>query len=609
MPKVSASWSRLDVKLAGNNISPDMERDLAEIEVENNLYLPDAFTLRFHLSSLDDQLYDMPDADLISYLAQGSEVVIYENYEGSNNVIMDGEVTSVGLEFSDLVPSGQLMAVVQGYDRSHRLHRGRNTMTYNQMSYTDIVSKIARTANLKVDADATSGVPEYVIQSNQTDWEFLWQLANRVGYRLYVNEKTLFFKKGDTLPSPIAQLQWGIDLAQFRYRSSLAFQEGTVIVRGWDPANKQAIVGQATSGSGMPETQDSDPGTGRAEKAFGESKLLIADRPVRDQSEAQEMAQSLMDAITGDFVQAEGVTNHGFSKVVPGECIEIKDLGKRSGKYFVTATSHRYTSHEGYTTKFVVGGGRSKTLTEYFQGGGGNSGLARIQGVVIGQVTNNNDPEDLSRVKVEFPWLDEKVESDWARVVAPGAGPERGMHWLPEVDDEVLIAFEHGDIHRPCVLGGLWSKPDAPPANNSEVAGDNGKVTQRSLVSREGLNLTIYDEPGSLAIAMADKDGGNSITIKSDDKVIEILSGGDINISGAQGTITIEGQEVAIKSTANLTIEAGQKLEITAGTDLALKGNMNTSIEGGIQMNVKGTQAVVEGSAMTEVKAPMVMIN
>ena len=609
MPKVSASWSRLDVKLAGNNISPDLERDLAEIDVENNLYLPDCFTLRFHLSSLDDKLFDMPDADLVNYLSQGSEVVIYESYEGENNIIMDGEVTSVGLEFSDLAPAGQLMAVVQGYDRSHRLHRGRNTMTYNQMSYTDIVSKIARTANLQVDADATSGVPEYVIQSNQTDWEFLWQLANRVGYRLYVNGKTLFFKKGDTFPSPIAELQWGIDLAQFRYRSSLAFQDGTVIVRGWDPANKQAIVGQATSGAGMPETQDSRPGTVRAEKAFGESRLLVADRPVRDQSEAQEMAQSLMDAITGDFVQAEGVTNHGFSKIVPGQCIDIKDMGIRSGTYFVTSTSHRYTSHEGYTTRFVVGGGRSRTMTEYFDGGSSNSGLSRIQGVVIGQVTNNNDPEDLSRIKVEFPWLDEKVESDWARVVAPGAGPARGMHWLPEVDDEVLIAFEHGDIHRPCVLGGLWSKPDAPPVNNSEIAGGNGKITQRTLVSSGGLNLTISDEPGSLAIAMADKDGGNSITIRSDDKVIEILSGGDINISGAQGTITIEAQEIAIKSTANMTLEAGQKLEITAGTDLALKGNMNTSIEGGIQMNVKGTQTVVEGSAMTEVKAPMVKIN
>ena len=213
MPKVSASWSRLDVKLAGNTMGPDLERDLAEIDVENNLYLPDSFTLRFHLSSLDDRLFDMPDSDLVNYLSQGSEVIIYENYDGDNNIIMDGEVTSVGLEFSDLAPSGQLMAVVQGYDRSHRLHRGRGTMTYNQMSYTDIVSKVARAANLQVDADATSGVPEYVIQSNQTDWEFLWQLANRVGYRLYVNGKTLYFKKGDVLPSPVAELQWGIDLA------------------------------------------------------------------------------------------------------------------------------------------------------------------------------------------------------------------------------------------------------------------------------------------------------------------------------------------------------------------------------------------------------------
>ena len=70
---------------------------------------------------------------------------------------------------------------------------------------------------------------------------------------------------------------------------------------------------------------------------------------------------------------------------------------------------------------------------------------SRVSGVVVGVVTNNQDPEGMGRVKVKFPWLSDEDESNWARVAAPMAGKERGFYFLPEVEDEVLVAFEHGD--------------------------------------------------------------------------------------------------------------------------------------------------------------------
>jgi len=73
----------------------------------------------------------------------------------------------------------------------------------------------------------------------------------------------------------------------------------------------------------------------------------------------------------------------------------------------------------------------------------------RYFGVAFGIVTNNNDPEGLGRVKVALPWLADQAETDWARVVSPMAGPERGVWFLPEVDDEVLVAFEHGSPSAP----------------------------------------------------------------------------------------------------------------------------------------------------------------
>ena len=84
----------------------------------------------------------------------------------------------------------------------------------------------------------------------------------------------------------------------------------------------------------------------------------------------------------------------------------------------------------------------------------------RFYGVVVGIVTNNQDPENMHRVKVRFPWLSNDVESNWARVAAPMAGKGRGAYFLPEVDDEVLVAFEHGQVDHPFVVGCLWNGKD-----------------------------------------------------------------------------------------------------------------------------------------------------
>ena len=83
--------------------------------------------------------------------------------------------------------------------------------------------------------------------------------------------------------------------------------------------------------------------------------------------------------------------------------------------------------------------------------------------VVVGRVVNNKDTEGLGRVKVKFEWLSDLNESAWARIAAPTAGKDRGIYFLPEIDDEVLVAFAHGDVRFPYVIGSLWNGVDVPP--------------------------------------------------------------------------------------------------------------------------------------------------
>ena len=101
---------------------------------------------------------------------------------------------------------------------------------------------------------------------------------------------------------------------------------------------------------------------------------------------------------------------------------------------------------------------------------------SEIQGVVVGVVTNNSDPVGLGRVKVKYPWLGDQVESAWCRVAAPMAGGERGFYFIPEINDEVLIAFEHGDPSAPIFVGALWSVADKPYASLALVIGGQRHV-------------------------------------------------------------------------------------------------------------------------------------
>ena len=121
------------------------------------------------------------------------------------------------------------------------------------------------------------------------------------------------------------------------------------------------------------------------------------------------------------------------------------------------------------------------------------------------------------QVKVKFPWL-ASDESAWARLAAPMAGAGRGFYFLPEMNDEVLVAFEQGDINRPYVIGCLWNGRDAPPEPASNVVGAHGKVNQRILKSRLGHTITIDDSPAAPSITIVDKTGKNFVKLESPDQ-------------------------------------------------------------------------------------------
>jgi phage baseplate assembly protein V len=193
----------------------------------------------------------------------------------------------------------------------------------------------------------------------------------------------------------------------------------------------------------------------------------------------------------------------------------------------------------------------------------------RFYGVVVGIVTNNRDPDGLHRVKVRFPWLSNDVESNWARVAAPMTGRDRGTYFLPEVDDEVLVAFEHGQVDSPFVVGSLWNGRDTPPESNS-----NGQNDHRTIKSRSGHVLRFNDTNGGETIEIIDKTGSNKIVIDSTRNTITIEAESDITIKSSTGKLTMQAMSIEMKSQTSVSVDAGTTMDLKANAVMTVKGAM-----------------------------------
>ena len=594
------------IKIGGSQVSQELMTDLKQVVVDSSLHLPSMFTIEVHdpgLKWVDD-----------SQLAIGKPVEIGmeqpDDLGGATDTIISGEITALEPQFSS---DGRTALLLRGYDKSHRLHRGRQTRTFLQQSDADIVSTIAGEAGLAANTDTTTVTYDYVLQNNQTNMEFLLARAERIGYQVYVADGKLCFKKGDASRATGPELALGEGLIEFRPCWTTAHQADKFTVQGWDITSKAMVKHEETApDSSMDQGGMTSAGGNVAKTAFGTAAAVLTDEPVSTADEAKALALGLRGDIGRAFVEAEGRCL-GHPGIVAGVTITIKGVGERfSGDYFVTSATHVYELG-GYTVRFSISGRHPQTVSSLLAGGD-NRERGRVHGVVTGMVTNLNDPDDLGRVKVKYAWLGD-IESDWVRIAAPMAGPRRGFYYLPEVNDEVLIAFEQGDVHHGYIVGALWNGQDKPPKPNSEVTSD-GVVNQRIVQSRSGHTVILDDTDGAEQIIIRDKTGKNEMIIDSSQNSMSINVDGDFSVT-AQGKITLTSTgDLEIASQGNGTVKAQSNLDLKAQSNLTVEaqGNgsmkgMQLALEGTTKSELKGLAVSVNASAMAEIKGGIVKIN
>jgi len=590
MPQSYHLWP--DIEIDGQAVSGKVETLLEQVVVDHHQHLPDMFAITFQ----------DPARDVINQLNVniGSTVTIKMTPPGGTpETLIKGEVTGFEAEYD----ASRLRTILRGYDLSHRLHRGRNTQTYKNVTDSDIVRQVVNNASVPVGNIASTSVTyDHVSQANQSDWEFIKSRAREIGYEMGMEDGQFYFRQpvqASSAPQPgdyqshtdPLQLVFGDDLIEFRPRVTSAEQVTTVKVRGWDPDGKQVVIGSATTSTVAASLQD-DPNTLAGN--FGGPTFTAVDRPLPKQPMVDGVASAIAEIISGSFAEADGIAR-GNPKLKAGTTVSVGVVGDHfEGKYTLSGTRHIF-GENGYRTHFVISGRQDRSLLGLASlgasNGHGTAGGAPINGVVIAQVTDNNDPNNQARVKLKFPWLDDNYESDWARVTQLGAGPNSGALFMPEVNDEVLVAFEFGDIRRPFVVGSLYNGQDTPNLGSSLF--NNGQVMRRGLISRKGHQFIFFDDPNKAGVAIISSDGNLKISLNETNSEIHISSQGKVHVE-CQQDMTLESQ-------ANLNLKAGQELKVEAGTNLDMKGGSGAKLDGGPQLEVKASGQLKVSGAMVDV--------
>ena len=515
------------VLVDGSELSQEQNDRLKEIRVVDFLRLPDVCTIDASYpkgDGVDSQPFE---------IGKPVEVRLGAAAERTPQTLFKGEIVALEPTFG----AGGCSVTMRAYDKSHVLHRSRHVRTFQNQTTSDIVTKVLTEAGLTAKCDASGAPHEFVQQDNETDWDFIWRLTDRAGMEFVIDGEVGELRKPTA--EGAVDLHWPDTLRSFSPRVTAVQQVQEVTLRAHDPKTKQVIAASAT----RPE-QVAQIGMRRdSVTVFDDASIHIATEPVHTQGEATALAQALLDKLANGYVAADGIAP-GNPRIRAGATVNVSGIGTRfSGTYRVAHSMH-VLRVGAYETRFANSPSHTVTGTV----GTGADAPRFGAHLVLGIVTNNNDPEGLGRVRVSFPALGDELESAWARIAATSAGDKRGLLMLPVVGEEVLVGFEHQDTRRPYVLGSLFNGKDQP--------GDD----------------LLQEKDGSFALHSDAKifvESAGDHTLHSAGKLLVEIDG-EVNENFKADWTNSTGGGASLKATRTFEVE-GQSVTITGQTTLELK--------------------------------------
>lgn len=504
---------------------------------------------------------DFPLSNAATFVP-GAEVEILAGDRANPVSVFKGVVLRQAIRIRDQSAS---QLVVECRHASAKLTVGAKNAFFFAQKDSDIISALLSAARLNAQVEATAVTHAQQVQFRSSDWDFLLSRAEANGKLVLTNDDRVRVKAPVLSGQPVCTLQYGATILELDAEVEARSQFAGVKSLTWDPAQQAMVSKDAV------DPQIAGPGN-----LAGDDLAAVAALPsfeLRHAAIVEDEAQAWADAqwVKSKLSKVSGRAKcEGIAAVNPGDLVELAGVGQRyNGTVLVTGVRQDFDTAQGWKTHLQFGSVDKWAAQEHAMSAPkAGALLPAVNGLQIGIVTSNQDPDGEHRVRVRLPLVNDQVDGVWARVASLDAGDQRGFFFRPEIGDEVVVGFLEDDPRRAVILGMLHSSAKAAPLAGSD---QNHEKVYRS---RSGMRLYFDDDK---KIALLETPAGNRMTLSEQDQGLKLE-----DQNGNKLELTPQG----------IVIESASALEIKAATDLKLSGQ-TAELSGSSTTTVKGTTVAI----------------
>jgi type VI secretion system secreted protein VgrG len=464
-----------------------------------------------------------------SCLGQDLQIFTYDD-KGAENVVFDGFVLDVELTYEIW---GSYTARLTGVTQSYKMDLTPRQMYFEGSTLSDVASTLAGLSGLEISVNVPAMDPLNYVQWGESDFRFVNRLAD--DYTAWTRPSTGGLEVFNTFQDGTT-LQWREEDGLLRFKS-----KGTLAQPAFNGAHYDFQLMQSQTYSGVSAAPSFYDSLGEMVGAVQAQSQALPPGYVFQRSRVPTL-DDYSQLLAKESVRAIGrsIVGYGESRnqlLKAGNTVTIDGTLDAQGTYGVIQVVHRWTS-TGYLNEFVCTPWQNYTNPE-------PPPLRAWHGLVSARVVDQADPKLMGRVQVQYIWQEDTV-THWARMMTPHSGYDRGQMFMPEVGDEVVVAFEDGDPERPVIIGCLWNGVDQAPREEF-WGGDIEPNNVKRIVTKSGHRFQMIDQPGKESIVLAtpkylkvsliettDETGRSMITLHSEN--------GDIFLSAPNGRVHVHSR-------------------------------------------------------------------
>ncbi|HEY9698913.1 MAG TPA: type VI secretion system tip protein VgrG [Trichocoleus sp.] len=473
--------------------------------------------------------------------------------------------------------------VIECRHAAFKLTVARNSAYFFDQTDSEIIEALLEQGTIASDVETTAVRHKQQVQYDATGWDFLLTRAEANGKLVFTNDNKVTVKAPVLSGSPVCTLQFGATILELDAAIDARDQYSAVKSFTWDAAQQSLLDKEAAAPRFTPP--------GNLSRDDLADVVALEHYPLRHVALQEDEAQAWADAqwLKSALGQVSGrIKCEGIATVKPGDGVSLSGVGDRySGTVYVTGVRQDFDLVQGWKTHIQFG-----SLEGWFAAEQSVSApkaaalLPGINGLQVGIVTSNEDPDGEDRVRVRMPLVDDGEEGTWARVATLDAGKERGTFFRPEIGDEVVLGFLNDDPRQAVILGMFHSSANPAPLKGSD---DNH---EKLFQSRSKLKLYFNDDKKVIRL---ETPAGNKITLSEDEKAIAL--------EDQNGNKILMNQD-------GITINSSQAIVLKAGTEIKIESGTALNVKGGTQLKLEGTAGVdLTSTAITKVKGSLIQLN